>query len=524
MDPVPQFVEPLAPYVDTRDEVLKIRRALTLHLQSQIAFVDDEPPSHLLLCSAHNVEHVKDIPPELGSGLRAQYLRALSANVAARKQYNAALEELTRLKEKKRNAESKDGPTGKGQELLSYLSMLRARREREKVQIFRQYLAKLNDMEAAQEDYLSADYGRGMMSYAHASGPDTGAITDGPVGEDVDAIVYDLERTTLLAQQKLNFERTKRDAQKRQESGDVDSGVKLKALIRVRDELVQWAEESLASAAMDDGSAPPDELAKSDCSPLESFEEKRARIQTQYEKYLASRQALLRAIHDTTAPLPTEDTKLNSQKVLAQERRDENSTDPSMFLPYASRNLLPLSKAQKSTAMQRSYASAMLEKQKWTSCKVLGRLQDESHLLPKYPMHEKQSRLKHALDSITNRRSSFIRSESEDKPNTEMVGYAEAWVFASAAAGSTTSDFIEGKLDIGAEMSRTTEDALREVYQAMDRDYDEATTETERQELEGKLTPAARAITRRKSAMIFEKQVKSPWSALSGKVGVIGDK
>ena len=524
MDSIPQFAEPLAPYVDARDEVLKIRRALTLYLQSQIAFVDDEPPSHLALCSAHNVDGVKDIPPELGKGLRAQYLRALSANVAARKQYNAALRELARLKEKKRNTERKDDSTGKEPELLSYLSTLRARREREKVQLFRKYLAKLNDMEAAQEDYLAIGEGDGMIPYSHASGSDTGAVTDRVVGEDVDAILYDLERTTILAQRRLTLERKKFDSQRRQKTREVGAGVKLKALSRVRDELVQWAEESLASAGTDDGNALPGMMVKSEGSSLEPFEEKRSRIQGQYRKYLASRQTLLGAIHETTLSLPTADKTIPSQKALPQESGDEDLTSLSVFLPYASRNLLPLSKAQKSTAIQRSYTSTMLEKENWMTCKVLGRLQDESHLLPEYPMHEKQSRLRHALNSITNRRSSLARAGAEDKPATEVVGHAEAWAFASAAAGDTTSDFIEGKLTRGTEMSRITEDALREVYQAMDRDYEEAAMETERHALEDKWTPAARAMNRRKSAMIFEKQVKSPWSALNGKVGVLGDR
>lgn len=524
MDSIPQFAEPLAPYVDAREEVLKIRRALTLYLQSQIAFVDDEPPSHLALCSAHNVDGVKDIPPEMGNGLRAQYLRALSANVAARKQYNAALRELARLKEKKRNAERQDSSAGKVPELLSYLSTLRARREREKVQFFRQYLAKLNDMEAAQEDYLALRDGDRMMLYSHASGPDTGAITDGAAGEDVDAILYDLERTTLLAQRRLSLERKKIGSQSRQEKKEVGAGVKLKALSRVRDELVQWAEESLASAGTDDGNVLPGMMVKSEGSFLEPFEEKRSRIQEQYRKYLASRQTLLGAIHDTTLPLPTADTKIPSQKTLPHDSGDEDLIGSSVFLSYALRNLLPLSKAQKSTTIQRSYTSAVLEKENWMTCKVLGRLQDESHLLPEYPMHEKQSRLRHALNSITNRRSSLVRTGSEDKLATEVVGHAEAWAFASAAAGDTTSDFVEDKLTRGTEMSRITEDALREVYQAMDRDYDEAAMETERQALEEKWTPAARAMNRRKSAMIFEKQVKSPWSALNGKVGVLGDR
>lgn len=549
MNSIPTYAEPLAPYLNTRDKVLEIRRALSLHLQSQITFVDDAPPSHLsLLCGAHddNVDSVNDIPADLGNGLSAQYLRALQANVAARKQYNSALEELTRLKDEKRNAGREagsgpgPGPAGQGRELLAYMSVLRARREREKLQVFQHYLAKLNDMEAAQQDYLTSTggggEGNGMSPYhSRGVGPDSVAVasSDGPVGgTDVDAIIHDLERTTLLAQRRLDCERKKRDnARIRQGSADVEASVKLKALSRVRDELVQWAEESLASAAVDDSNVPQDMLANragADGGILVSLDVKRARVRAQYEKYLASRQALLAAaVSSTTLPLPTTDDSNPSPRTAlpSLESEPQNTAGSTSILPYTSRNLLPLSKAQKATAMQRSYTSAMLEKEKWTASKVLGRLQEESHLLPKYPMFEKQLRLKHALATITNRRRpSLVRPESEEKPaTTKIAEHAEAWAFASAAAGNTTDDFIEDKLALGMDMARTTEDTLREIYQTMDRDYDDdVAVETEGQARRDRWAPSARAMDRRKSAIIFEKQVKSPWSGLDGKVGVLG--
>ncbi|KAL1960801.1 hypothetical protein VTO42DRAFT_6631 [Malbranchea cinnamomea] len=536
MAAVPQFAESLAPYIRTRDEALRIRCAFTRHLISQITFVDDSPAPHLVRCDAQNVDCVKDIPLEYGNGLRTQYLKALQRNVAARKQYSAALHDFTALKQEKRSRDIERAPCGKGQELQAYLSLLQARRERERMQVLRHHLGRLNDMEAAQQDYLvSGSEGDRGSPFLPATGSDTGEASDVPVGETVDAIMNNLERAILLVKHRLKVEQKKRDAARAlaEQAGKgaglnvAEASVRLQALSRVRDELIQWAEEKLAAAAADDGKASEDTASTTtgEVDPS-SLEDKKIRIRDQYQKYVAARQALLQSVTVASWPLRTEEKRDNAHQGPSTDLSSEFEVLPTAILPYTSKNLLPLSKVQKTVALQRSYATAMLFKETWTTCKVLERLREESQLLDKYSILERQARFKHAVAAISSRRSSLVRKESGEESLSEILKQAEAWEYASAAAADATHDYVDERVALVTELVRNMEDTLRDIYTTMNRDYSGSLTKNGGDQRQGEIAriEASRFRHRRRITMVLEEQDKGPWSGLSGKVGVIGDR
>ena len=139
--PLPPFAKPLVSYIKSRQEALKIRRVLTLYLQTQVVFSEATTGSHLSLSTSYNVVAAKRTPKEL-TGLRKEYLKAVQEHVAAKKQCDDLAYEAGN-----RKREAGHTPTqhlGNGQELQNYRALLHDRRRREKLQIFHHYLEELD--------------------------------------------------------------------------------------------------------------------------------------------------------------------------------------------------------------------------------------------------------------------------------------------------------------------------------------------------------------------------------------------
>lgn len=505
MDGTPDFARPLASCMTTPEEALRIRQALTRYLLSQqLKSVDDEPICHLSASTGCNVDSVKRNPRELDGGIYARYLEALGANLAARNAYNEALQDLTALKQQEQKpTTTRDCPPSGGQELRAYLSMLRSRRERERALLLRRYLDKLNSMEAALPDYLALDGEPDRASLlAQDLGSDRCADSASATDDGAGTIVRNLERDVLQTKQRLDRAQKERDtARSRNSDSAVDITMRLKALSRVRDEMVLWVEEKLATASTDTIVA-NDRATDADVgSALVSLTTKKMRIQEQYKAYIAARRTLLHTVSAASCPLPKDDKEASLRHEPSTEPSQEvGGTDPTAILANACQSLLPLSDAQEAAAVQRSYLFATLEKEKRTTGKSLERLQEESHLL------------------------------SERNTTADIVDQAEAWALASTAAGNATNDYVEEKLELGTGMARSAEVALQDLYGTMNADYVEATTknDSEKEQTYGKdirsgESGAARSRRSVGKGARLEAPVNGPWSGLDGKVGVIGD-
>jgi hypothetical protein len=527
MEGIPQFAEPLAPYLKSLEEALRMRRVLTLYLLNQLRSADDAAPGHFSASTGHNVDSVKGIPSELGNGNYARYLKALQANINAGNEYDKTCQELSALKRRTQSSSTKHGASPRTEELQSYLSLLRARQEREKVQILQQYLEKLSSMEAAQPDYLTAGEWTKPSDLSpnadSASGSSSETVLPGSCS-NVESLLRHLERSVLRAKHKLDDERRKLAqaslAMKQRNlpanATAVSASVRYNALRRVRDELVRWVEGALASvAAAEEDSGPrehPTDQKRED-API-SLDDKKLRIQKQYEAYLAARQALLDAVADASRPLPpVESANLPSQSSISLESAGATVVEPPALLTYVDRNLLPLSKAPKAAAAQRSYVSAILAKQKGETCKVLGRLQEESHLLPEYPIVAKQARFRHAVAAISGRRAS-VAPAPESNPTSEVMDHAEAWAFASSAAGDATSEYVGQKVSEGARSAKSAEDILRDIYATMNREYGATAAPGDEDN---------RAEEDRTRSRQVGESGYGPWSRLRGTVGMTED-
>ncbi|KAK2798798.1 hypothetical protein FQN51_007474 [Onygenales sp. PD_10] len=526
--PPPQFAKPILPYIKSRQETLQIRRALTLYLQAQIDFSDDSPVSHIALYAPHNATNVKRIPPELNNGLRAQYLKALQANIAAKREYHELLQAVA---SQKRDIQSGDqDPEKKGGELQTYLSLLRSRREHGKMQIFQHYLERLNNMEVGKADYLALAQEQNLSRQTTQNLAVKLSSVSGSSGErekDVEALLHDLERAVLRAKNQADIEKELVNKLKSQRQGEnreaLSTSAKLDALRRTHSELVRWVEDKLVvSSSADEGDTAVDQanLGASNADSTQSLEQTKYMIQEQYAAYVDARRALLSAVSVASQPLTTGSQSPQPSTEPREKASNTPTPDLALLFPYVSGHLLPLSKTQKTPSLQKSYLSAILAKERWTTCRMLDRLQEESHLLPEYPILARQPRFKNAVAAI-NRRSSLLASPTSPNGVSEIVTRAEAWSFAANEARNATNEYIEERINDGNESGRNAEDILKEMYELMNQDYDEATAMDNERADEGDIWALETRLGRNRGRHgRVERRPKGPWSGLNGKVGV----
>ncbi|KAJ9487331.1 hypothetical protein VN97_g5996 [Penicillium thymicola] len=514
---IPPILKPLAPYVRSRQETLQIRQALTSYLRSFIEFDDqssDHAQSHLALCaSTDGVAEVKRIPTDL-TGLRKDYLKALAANVAARKEFASASENVASLRRQRTtsNRPSDDADLQEpGTELREYLALLRDRRRYTKLQVFQSYLEEIKTRDAGSLEDVVNDGEHMLLPEVDADAGCNGSETD------LDELVHSLERAvvrarTELDRQKQLFEKAKAQHDPRAETSDA----KAKALQTTRDELVQWVEERLVGQGDPDQSLlqelPPEEIEEAQ----QGLENRKIQITEQYAAYLRARRDLLDAASRACQPVnvtqkpPSRST--NKNELVIPEIRPPNPID---VLSYTNENLIPLLKIQKSLALQKSYLSGLLSKEKSTTLRALKRLSDESHLLPEYPTPARQPRAT-AL-------SSRIQTQTSDQTPDEVVGLAEAWAFASNAATTSGRGFVQQKIAFGTEVAQDARQTLTDVCRTLNQDLDEVMLEG-RENRDGSDSWASDARSVKglsRGGSRIEKQPSGPWSGLNGRVGVV---
>lgn len=182
-----------------------------------------------------------------------------------------------------------------------------------------------------------------------------------------------------------------------------------------------------------------------------------------------------------------------------------------------SEHILPASRYQKSLALQRSYLVGMLAKEKANLKHTMDRLSQESHLLPEYPILARQPKFRH----ITPTASAGLRQDHRAGKADEVVERAQAWAFAAEAARSSESDYIQQRIEHGAEMADTASEQLQQLYHILRQE--QSTSNEDRDDIAQQESDiwTAEVQPRKARAKRDEKshQTKGPWSALDGRVG-----
>lgn len=487
-----------------------------MYLRNQLVFSEANAGSHLSLSTSYNVAGTKRTPKEI-TGLRKEYLRAVQEHTAAKKEYDELVEEAANKKKETEPSEAQR--LGNGQELQTYRALLHDRRRREKLQIFHHYLEELDRKPAARPNYLNIQ--GDQKQYSAPENFDAqinqGNGTQKDNGEDLETIIHNLEKAVVRAKQKLDSEKKlledlKQSSERstgRRADESPDPHVKIEALQRTRNELVGWAQEKMAIYN-------PEEVDETDAdelpNPARPLEEQKMEIKEHYEAYIEARKRLLTSA-SMAPPQSPANQNAEDKPPDAPDTQRRTCQGSLNILPFANDILLPLYKDQKAMGLQKSYLSAMMAKEKSSMCRTLDRLNDESHLIPSYPILAKKPRFQHAVTAIKSRSFGNVPPEQSTVGEDEVVGHAQAWAFASEAARGNTRDYIEERLNLGSEAAENAEDVLKEVYDIMNQEHEEG-----KEEETDIWTADVKPGNGRRTAR--PEKPKGPWSGLNGKIGL----
>ncbi|CAK7215286.1 hypothetical protein SCUCBS95973_002430 [Sporothrix curviconia] len=273
----------LEPFVRPREETAHVRRVLRAHLAASLKSDDDGNSVSVMDGSLALVNLPWDTAtlPE-ARGLQKAYLRALQANIEARRVFDERTAAVAEASTATTSTDFGDDQetAGNGVGILQdHLSTVKLSRKRDRLQVVNRYLDALGERPvavAAGEDYLHPEFIYGdatrmlppvpkavvdglaedaaVMAAATAA-PDS-AEAKTAAAADLEGLVARLEKSMLRAQLVLRQEEKRLAAAKersaRKKTGPPTAAAKLHALGVARDELIAWMETELSNAGSED--------------------------------------------------------------------------------------------------------------------------------------------------------------------------------------------------------------------------------------------------------------------------------
>ncbi|KAK0383144.1 hypothetical protein NLU13_9057 [Sarocladium strictum] len=509
-----RYRELLEPFIKPREQVVYIRRILALSLEANSPDALVRRPLSLADGDAESID------TSLAKGVHKDYLEALRANAEARREFDAA----ARGQQAEADAESPKQPMESSDFLTERISLLRLQRKRSRLLVIKNYLDSLAEDPAAS----SANLDPARMFKDVPSLPDipkeivssmVAAQTSEP--QDLRSQAANLEKIALRArvlckQEEQLLAQARRNAESLPEV--VSNGAKMEALSATRNELINWIEFELSHAAADDQE--DERGSNAENSPTDHIDQagidiKLDEVKKKYEKYVSARQSLLEMLEQGP-----QSQSLPSLRPQQPDEAIENADAPTDYLltPYIEQ-LLSLSRTQKSMITQKSYIGNSLSKQAKDTCQLLGRLAEESQLLPAYPMKDSMRRRSGLQHELTGKGSGRPDVAQRIKP----------WVFAAdsakiASLEAVTEHVERGQISLGATMQSLEEISGLLGQHPPDKNETEASVGNETEDdvwLAGG-SPAKGTGGRKHSDKAPSRVPGDPWSRLHGSLGLIG--
>lgn len=457
LEDLPESIEhiqrSLETFIKPRQETSRVRRILAAHLSTHVGLKNEclESRPLSIIDTASSGESL----PSWVRGVRRDYIRAIRANIKARKEYDTIKGEHRLQDTEKPDGNPHQIHGNSGVALESFIDVVTYRRKHERLGIIQDYFDVLARKPAADANYLDPQ----VVLKDVESLPKVPEEVMNPSGShhdsertDLKELVVQLERSVLRAKLLLKKEQMFLAKFKTGDSGwtasSVSQGRRLQALGMARNELINWIEKELAKAGETlDGSLEAQNGKATACAEKDYIESQLNCIQKQYLQYIKTRQRLTCIVNER---LKAPSARTNDDISLQAENDTPASSEAMshVIYPYLE-ELISISNEQKSTNQQKSHLTISLAKQLKEAGQGLDRLADESHLLLTHPLPSGGSHRKGPA-------SFSDEISSHEKPNSSHR--ARAWVYASDSAISTTREVISEKLEDG---KRSILDALR---------------------------------------------------------------
>lgn len=467
--PLPRVTEALKPFIKTRQEVLHIRRVLSLYLASHSEGLPNGDLSLTSLATPGSQVRVKRIPPEL-TGVRRDYLLALQAHIKAKEKYALLTKQFENLSilDSQDDLLKSDHDTSAA--VSTYLDLFEARQKHEKLKILQDYVDKLAKKNAAQPEYFTLESINDEVGPAPEPTftPETNNFGSAFHDANIQALTTRLEKALLRANCGLQRERTllaeAKEKYQNTATSELSSHARIHALTRTRDELVSWLEEQLAKVneAEDRSEA---EAPSITADEIINVEQRKVAIDKLYRDYLNIRKSLI-----ILASKPR--TVHSLEKLSIQEGQERNTPEPtqpepnfeaSTLLPYLTKHLIPAFDAQAALFHQQTHISRAASDQTKATDRMLQKLADESHLLANHLIPATQPRSQNARTEPKLLPSSPFGVMPGTQGEADIVEKAQAWAFAAEATRTAQNEAIGRKLRGGEEHAAAAKSTLGEM-------------------------------------------------------------
>jgi hypothetical protein len=530
-DTIEYIKEFLEPYIKPREQVSHIRRILSLHLQS---FTDRvQPGGPLALVD----ESVTATVTKQNRGLEREYLKALAANLKARREFETvrkahSVEPASRHPAKKKH--------GHAEKLLEdQLALIKLRQKTARLETLHKHLDILNRQPAASDQFLDLETifaGCRPLPRVPRTIVDSFAVAGSGAGRaDLSIAASQLDKVLLRSKLLLRREEQLLEEVKSRSVIDttrVDDGTKLHALEITRDELIQWIETELSNASGQEapdtgGGQEPDE--EGGRAVEEEQKQKAAKkeilnrldeVRAKYEHYVASRKALIMALEQ---PRP-------SPKLSTMEPADSAAVVPParepidhLLIPYLD-SLLALSREQKGLISHKSHFNVTIAKQLKEGCQTIDHLAAESQLLPKFGAASASQGLKRGglMDDL-----SLGASERPD-----LSSRVRPWAVASDSAKIATLEEVAEKIEEGQVAIEGSMAAVAEIdrllgkgeQKQVDKSAEEAEDDVwlETDQGSGRSQKKRQVDKKKRNTTPDGKVLVDIWSVLDGRAGLTG--
>lgn len=510
---VSRFQKNLEPYIKPREQVNYIRRVLALELGS---YTSDEPIQQPLSLNEGPIE--RDIGPEL-NGLHKEYIEALHANNIAQQEFDGVAQQLSSNPHVSARPDSKSETTSPSV-LEEHLAILNLRKKHQSLTTIQTYLNRLSETPAAEQDAVDVEQvikgGKALPSVPSAI--INSFVVEQSTGQpDLQSRDNQLDKTVLRTKLLLKQDESLlAEARTRCKTKPefVSNGAKLEALNHTRNELITWIETELSKASTEEDGMAEQESGQTSGRAADdqaAITKQLQQIQDKYKDYVSARKELLKLTSQTPQPSmpPPEIDAPSSSKV--------NETKPSstdyLLTPYI-QALVTQARQQKDLITHKSHITSSLSRHNKESCQILGRLAEESQLLPAYLMKD-STRRRSGIPEI-------IAAKATERP--DLASRIKPWIFTSDAAKIGTLEGVAENVEVGQVALENSMEAIHDmdVLLGLDGEQegndDSVDTTTDDMWLQG---PATTKQPKKKRTAPSPDS-GDPWARIHGNLGLIG--
>jgi hypothetical protein len=382
--PVSEVDGALSSYINSKQDTLRIRAALTRYLTTNIKVNTSRTSQHLDFECPTDDSNVKAYPTGVKQN-RAAYLHALESKLKAQarhRQLQASLQDLQNGHVLETSALTES--TYDAEVSRDYISLLRQRRRLLELQVIHDSLGKLmnvNSIDTHRDPKV-------RVKEAVGEQPDLPAerLEQFSQPQTNDASIFRLKKEVLEAKACMDKANSSRATEQSKSQGRSGLKQQVYALQCARDEIVAWVEGELAKLSEES------ELLE-DASPVKRWPQddhsldvasSEGHITASYQRYTTSRLGLIESYQS----IQQRALAINSKGNLPTDTstsQESNSTSNSVktitaILPHIS-SFAQIMKNERFLLQQKVYLQGQLSTADEDSVESLSRLSDESHLL-----------------------------------------------------------------------------------------------------------------------------------------------